>query len=87
MNLSKAFIEAAGRFDIFGVEIEAEKCLVKYGDIDVDNFLDMYHFAINMSCPLLKEHLRVSSWIITCSYFNQQTKKFVNVLLSSHLNS
>ena len=77
MNLSKVFIEAASRFDIIGVKIEAEKCLVKYGDIDVDNFLDIYHFAINMSCPLLKEHLRDSSWIITCSYFNQQTKRFV----------
>ena len=41
MNLSKVFIEAASRFDIIGVKIEAEKCLVKYGDIDVDNFLDM----------------------------------------------
>jgi len=41
MNLSKAFIEAAGRFDIIGVKIEAEEYRVKYGDIDVDNFLDM----------------------------------------------
>jgi len=45
-NRSKVFIEAANRFDIIGIKIEAEAFLVEHGVINVDNFLDVYHLLV-----------------------------------------
>ena len=59
--LAREILDAANRYGIIDLKLEAEAYLVKSIVFDVDNLLDVLLFADSKNCALLKGH----QWI-TC---------------------
>jgi hypothetical protein len=54
-SYAKEIIDMADRFDVSGLKLEAEACLVRSTIMTVENVMDHLHFADMKNCALLKE--------------------------------
>lgn len=54
----RAFLEAADRFELTSLKVQSEVELVKSNYINVENVVDVYLYAVAMSCPLLRRKLK-----------------------------
>ena len=52
---AKDFIDAADRYGVVDLKLEAEACLVKTTTFSMENLLDLLLFADSKNCALLKE--------------------------------
>mgnify|MGYP000623612223 CR=1 FL=1 len=52
---TKELIEAAGKYGVVSLKLEAEECYVRTTELTVDNVLDNLLYADSQNCALLKE--------------------------------
>lgn len=52
---AQEILDAADRYGVFELKLEAEACLVKYTKFSIDNLLDLLLYSDSKNCALLKE--------------------------------
>lgn len=52
---AKEIVNAANRFGLTTLKLEADACLVYYVTFKLDNVMELFIYADSMSCALLKE--------------------------------